>query len=215
VVEGAGLLRYVGTGARPGRRPWNHNTHYHRLVLARLPAQSHWALDVGCGEGALAGELAAVVPHVVGLDVHAPSLAVARAATPGVHWVRGDITAHPLRPGTFDLVTGVASLHHVDAATSLRAMAALLRPGGRLVLVALARSRLPRDLGWELAAVVAHRAYRLTRRLEEHGAPTVWPPPYRYGELRAIARETLPGVRFRRRLLWRASLDWTKPLSGS
>jgi hypothetical protein len=32
-----------------------------------------------------------------------------------------------------------------------------------------------------------------------------------WGEVRAAAREVLPGVRYRRHLLWRYSLVWTKP----
>jgi hypothetical protein len=31
------------------------------------------------------------------------------------------------------------------------------------------------------------------------------------GETRRLARGVLPGVRYRRRLLWRYSLVWTKP----
>jgi hypothetical protein len=39
----------------------------------------------------------------------------------------------------------------------------------------------------------------------------VWPPPETYGGMRALARELLPGARFRRHLLWRYSLIWRKP----
>lgn len=37
---------------------WNHNTHYHRLVLDAMPDPCEAALDVGCGEGLLARRLA-------------------------------------------------------------------------------------------------------------------------------------------------------------
>ena len=45
----------------------------------------------------------------------------------------------------------------MDPAAALRQMRALLRPGGVLGIIGLARTRLPPDLGWELAAVIAHR----------------------------------------------------------
>jgi SAM-dependent methyltransferase len=206
VVQGPGRL--TSSDRSSG---WNHNTHYHPLVLAEVPLGARRALDVGCGEGELAHELAGVVPQVVGLDRHLPSLAAARAADRRVSWVRGDITRNPFRSGSFDLVTAVASLHHVDGGTALRTMADLLRPGGRLVVIGLARSRLPRDIPREVAAVVAHRAYLLTRRMRQVAAPICWPPPYTYDELHALATDVLPGVRFRRHVLWRCSLVWEKP----
>jgi hypothetical protein len=42
-------------------------------------------------------------------------------------------------------------------------------------------------------------------------APTVWPPPDTFAQVRATARRLLPGVRMRRHLMWRYSLLWTKP----
>lgn len=190
---------------------WNHNIHFHPLVLAQVPPGARRALDVGCGEGTLVRELSAVVPLVVGLDPDAPSLAVAQRDAGGARFVRGDLARHPFRSGSFDLVSAVAALHHLDEGPALRTMADLLRPGGRLVVVGLGRSRLPRDLPWELASVVSHRLRRLTREFREVGAPTTWPPPHTYDELRRIAERALPGVRFRRHLLWRCSLVWERP----
>jgi hypothetical protein len=87
----------------------------------------------------------------------------------------------------------------------------LLRPGGTLAVIACARSRLPRDLPWEVAAVVSHRAHLLSRTEGQPGSPTRWPPPHTHAQLRSLAEGVLPGVRFRRLVLWRASLVWTKP----
>jgi hypothetical protein len=48
---------------------WNHNIHYHRLVLAAVPPGSRTALDVGCGEPRnrwphdIPYEMAGVVAH--------------------------------------------------------------------------------------------------------------------------------------------------------
>jgi hypothetical protein len=51
----------------------------------------------------------------------------------------------------------------------------------------------------------------LGRRYLQHDAPTVWPPPLAYTEVRRIAQRVLPGVVYRRHLLWRYSLVWTRP----
>ena len=42
---------------------WNHNLHYHRLVLDAVPAHARTALDVGTGDGLLAADLRRRVPH--------------------------------------------------------------------------------------------------------------------------------------------------------
>lgn len=202
------------TRLRPRRDPrrWNHNIHYHRVVLAAVPPGCRRALDVGCGEGILTRRLGERADLVVGLDRDRSSISLAREQQPdGVRYVLGDLLAPPFARGSFDLVTAVASLHHGDARTGLRRMAELLRPGGVLVVVGVARSRLPADLGRELAAVLAHRWFRLRKTLWEHPSPVIWPPPVSYVDMRRLAGEVLPGARFRRHLLWRYSLVWRKP----
>ena len=45
---------HVAVSARVTRRDqrWNHNIHYHRLILQAVPPGCQRVLDVGCGEGA-------------------------------------------------------------------------------------------------------------------------------------------------------------------
>jgi SAM-dependent methyltransferase len=193
---------------------WNHNIHHHPVVLAAVPAGARRALDVGCGDGYLTRQLRERVPEVVGLDLHEPSLEMAvedSRGHDGLAYLLGDVLAAPFPPGSFDLVASVATLHHLDAREGLRAMADLVRPGGALAVVGLATGHLPRDIPREVAAAVATRAIRLRRGYDEVAAPTCWPPPESYDGLRAIASEVLPGSRFRRHLLWRCSITWTKP----
>jgi SAM-dependent methyltransferase len=195
---------------------WNHNIHYHPAVLAAVPAGAARALDVGCGDGRLARELRAVVPHVTALDRDEPTLAAARAADDGlgIDYVLGDFLLQDFEPGSFDFVCSIATLHHMDAATGLRRMSDLLRPGGRLAVVGLARLGGVRGIGYlpaDLGGLVLHRVERSRRDFRRVTAPTIWPPPESYGSMRRIARTTLPGAKFRRRLLWRYSLIWEKP----
>ena len=116
----------------PGRR-WNHNTHYYPLVLAAVPDGCRRALDVGCGEGMLARELAVRVPQVVGIDKHEPSIALAREQGPAgrVEYVLGDFLEYPFPAASFGLVSCVAALHHLDPAAALTRMAGLLAPAAR------------------------------------------------------------------------------------
>lgn len=193
---------------------WNHNIHHHPVVLDAVPARARRALDVGCGDGHLTRRLRERVAEVVGLDLHEPSLAMARDDTDGgdgLAYLRADVLHAPLRPGSFDLVASVATLHHLDARAGLRALSELVAPGGTLVIIGIARSSLPKDLPREVAAAVVGRALRWVRGWDEVTAPTCWPPPETHDGMRSIAAEVLPGARFRRHLLWRHSITWTKP----
>lgn len=195
-------------------RPWNHNIHYHPLIHAAVPAGCERALEVGCGEGRLARELRRVVRHVCAIDRDSATIDRARAqdgAVGAVEYVVGDFLTDPFPPGSFDLVVSVAALHHVDAVAGLTRMRLLLRPGGTLVVVGLARSRFPHDVPFEIGAVLGNAAHRMTKGYWEPTAPTVWPPLLTYPQMRRVADRVLAGARFRRPLLWRYSLTWTKP----
>lgn len=196
--------------AHQGR--WNHNIHYHPLILEAVPAHARTALDVGTGDGLLAVDLRERVPHVVGIDTDADVLTRARAAGDDIAWVRGDATQAPFPLASFDVVASVATLHHLpDLADGLRRLSALVAPGGVLAAVGMARASGWRDVPWEVAGLVQHQVLRRRRTYWEHTAPTLWPCPQTYDEVRDVARQVLPGVRWRRLPLWRYALTWTAP----
>jgi SAM-dependent methyltransferase len=200
--------------------PWSHNLHYHRVILDALPPGCERALDVGCGQGTLTRRLRRVVPQVTGIDRDPRSIDLARAnlAAAGIAYVLGDFLAAPFRPGSLDLV---ASLHHMDAGAALRRMSDLLRPGGVLAVIGLARDSSPADLCRAVPAVIGSRLHRAaaagSRRSSAGGSaggyqsPVIWPPPLTYAGTRRLAARVLPGAQYRRHLYWRYSLVWTKP----
>ena len=118
---------------------------------------------------------------------------------------------HPLELGSFDHIASIAALHHMDAAAALQRMRELLAPGGTLAIVGLARPRYPADLPVAAAGAIGHRVLRLRRSYWEDSPPRLWPPPATFSETRRPARRVLPGLRYRRLLLWRYSLVWRKP----
>jgi SAM-dependent methyltransferase len=190
------------------KKPFDHNSRYHDLLLAAAPDVVDRALDVGCGNGYLLAKLSRIARTAVGIDVDAASLTRARAnaAAPNVELVEGDVLTAPLQPRSFDFVTSVAMLHHVDAREALTRMKELLRPGGTLAVLGLARST-PRDLPWD---AVGSLQARLGRReaAPEPSAPLVWPPPETYAAMRSLVRELLPGARYRRHSGFRYSVVW-------
>jgi SAM-dependent methyltransferase len=99
-------------------------------------------LDVGCGPGRHAHELARRGVRVVGVDLAERFVALATGAAPsGAAFARGDARALPVRPGAFDAVVslcqgGFGLLGGDEEHVALAAMVAALRPGGRLALSA-------------------------------------------------------------------------------
>jgi SAM-dependent methyltransferase len=139
-------------------------------------------LDAGCGTGEALGWLgAAVAPDglAVGVDLATSHLVAARAALPpDALLLQADLLKTPLQPATFDLVWSVNTVHHVcDPVAGARALAALLRPGGRF---ALGQSSLLPDMyfAWdaqlERVTTEAVRAYYRNRyRLSERDLTAV------------------------------------------
>jgi SAM-dependent methyltransferase len=58
---------------------WNHNVHYQSIILGAVPPGCGPALDVGCGDGVLAGRLAESCAEVTGIDRDRRMIALARA----------------------------------------------------------------------------------------------------------------------------------------
>lgn len=198
----------------PDTDRWNTNIHYHDVLVEAVAPHAGRILDVGCGEGMLCRRLRRDDRAIVGIDTHAESIALARAQSgaDGPDYLCADVLTHPFEPASFDAIVSVATLHHLDPDAALTTMARLLKPGGTLAIVGLARPRWPHDLPVEALAVLAFTYHRLAgHRHWEHPSPIVWPPPHTYAEIRDTARALLPGVRYRRHLYWRYSLRWRKP----
>ncbi len=192
---------------------WNHDVHYQPVILGAVPAGCRAALDVGCGDGMLAGRLAGRCAQVTGIDRDPRMIALARSRTAGparVTFIEADFLAYDFQEASFDFVCANTSLHHMDFAAALTAMARVLRPGGRLAVVGLAADKSITDLLAAALGVPVALFYRAIYRKGESGAP-ILDPEMSWREAGAAAAETLPGVRYRRHLLWRYSLLWTKP----
>lgn len=191
----------------------DHNIAYHDVLLSTVPDGCRRALDVGCGDGILTRALADRAGHVVGLDIDPTVAALARAEVAdvgNVEVVVADVMDADLEPGAFDAVLAVASLHHLNLEDGLRRLAELVAPGGVLGVVGLARSRSLWDLAHDAVGFVASRVQRRRHGRWTHSAPLV-DPTRTYTDVLRVATLLLPGCRYRRHLLFRYSLVWTRP----
>lgn len=135
-------------------------------VASRCALPGARLLDVGCGGGLLSEALARAGAEVSALDASSELIAVARehaaAAGLSIDYRVGLVEDLARRlPRHFDAVVCMELLEHVpDADAVIGACAALLRPGGTLVLSTLTRS--PR--AWLLGVVAAEYVLGLLPR---------------------------------------------------
>ncbi|MFJ4030889.1 MULTISPECIES: class I SAM-dependent methyltransferase [Streptomyces] len=199
--------------------PWDHNAHYHRWIMRRLPRRFDRALDVGSGSGDLARLLAGRAASVQAVDSDPVITGQARKLTPSglpVTCTVADAMAE-LPAGPYDVITCVATVHHLPFSQALTRFRRHLAPGGTLVIVGLFRARTPVDHLLGGVAIPANIAVgwlknrgRFSERPVSMTAPTR-SAEMTFGEIVREAGDVLPGARLRRRLFWRYTLVWNQP----
>jgi 2-polyprenyl-6-hydroxyphenyl methylase/3-demethylubiquinone-9 3-methyltransferase len=103
-------------------------------------------LDVGCGGGILSESMAALGANVTGIDLSEKPLGVARLHLfeSGVKVDYREISAEDIaaaEPASFDVVTCLEMLEHVpDPASTVRACATLVKPGGTVFFSTINRN---------------------------------------------------------------------------
>jgi ArsR family transcriptional regulator len=156
---------------------------FEREALLGLLPDGLVVADLGCGAGTLAAALAPAVAQVIGVDQSAAMLRAARRRLEpfdNVELHRAGLEALPLPSGSCDAALLVLVLAYVPAVAPVLAEAArILKPGGRLVVVDLARhgdEPFARRLG---QARLGFAADELTRALGAAGlaSPTLRPLP--------------------------------------
>ncbi|MFK4067450.1 class I SAM-dependent methyltransferase [Streptomyces sp. NPDC029674] len=194
--------------------PFDHNDHYHRLLLRNLPSHGRTALDVGCGTGRFARALAARGYEVDALDPSAEVIAEARTLGGGPRFRQADVVREDLPEGHYEAVTCLASLHHMPFGTVTRLRDALA-PGGTLLVLGCYAGM----TWWDpvaspanaVARVTVYAAERLRGTYEPPLKAPVRPPDMRLPEVRAEAARLLPGSHVRQLLFWRYLLTYRKP----
>jgi len=170
-------------------------------------------LDVGCGEGLLVERLAKVSRSVTGVDRDQQAIDQVRVRTMALTnatVLETDFMELEFAPSSYDMVTFVAVLHHLDFGAALRRARELLRPGGRLIVIGLSANK---SIGDYVRSAALLPVVRLMSRMhyETRSVQVVaLPPKESFAEIKRTAREVLPGVRLRRAMYYRYILSWTK-----
>ncbi len=108
-----------------------------RFFQVNLSTRKGAALDIGCGSGLLALELAKNYESVVGIDISEEMLAIARFKrfAPNIQYICMDASQLSLNT-KFDLIVSATTLHHMPNLPSiLQAIKQLLKPGGKIAIL--------------------------------------------------------------------------------
>jgi demethylmenaquinone methyltransferase/2-methoxy-6-polyprenyl-1,4-benzoquinol methylase len=139
-----------------------------RAVAAASVGPGMAAIDVATGTGRLAGSIADRVGpfgRVVGVDVSTGMIERAREAGADVPWLEfvvGDAMALPAEEATFDAATIAFGMRNLpDYELGFAEMARVVRPGGRVVCLEIAR---PRSLAGRLGRAWFERVVPLLGR---------------------------------------------------
>lgn len=133
-----------------------------RLMAAAAPKAGEAVLDIGCGAGATSLAAArAVAPtgSVLGVDISAPMLELARAArgTLPVEFILADAMEYPLPHGRFDLaLSRFGVMFFADPIAAFTNIRRALKPGGRLSFVCWQSVKLNSWVTVPLNAALAH-----------------------------------------------------------
>jgi SAM-dependent methyltransferase len=203
----------------PDRLRWDHNAHYHSYLLRQLPPRFARALDVGCGAGAFARLLARRAAAVDAVDLSPVMIAQANAASPqppNIRWVEGDALALALDPERYEVITAIASVHHMPLDDALRRFRHLLCPGGVVAILGHYRPVTASDYALSAFATIANPIVGVWqaatgRRLPPPVDMPVRDPATTLAEINAAAERHLPGSIVRRHLFYRYSLVWRGP----
>jgi ubiquinone/menaquinone biosynthesis C-methylase UbiE len=201
---------------------WTTNNHYHNSLLKHVPQNCENALEIGCGTGAFARQLATRCKRVVALDLSPEMIHVARSRSTqysNLEFQLADAMTWDFPHAHFDFICSIATLHHTEQRPLLMKMKDALRPRGVLVVLDLVESS---GFAERLVDVVAFGASGVLRLIhngrlrppaevrkawEQHGQHDSYAT---VSEVRALAHELLPRASVTRCLFWRYALVYKK-----
>ena len=202
---------------------WTANNHYHDFLLKHVPAKCENALEIGCGTGAFARQLAQRCRRVIGIDLSAEMIRVARSRSSRIENLQFELVdamSWKFPQSHFDFICSIATLHHLEQRELLPKIKAALRPGGVFVLLDLVASSGLTERMLDVIGLGVSSGLRLIHNGRLQPPPEVRKAWEQHGkhdhystikQMRVLADEILPGASVKRHLLWRYTLVYRKP----
>lgn len=201
---------------------WNHNAHYHKYLLQRIPKQCRQILEIGCGTGEFSRMLSERSEKILAIDLSPQMIRLAKNRSklyPNIDFVAADAMTHHLADDQFDCIATIATLHHLPITSILEKIKKALKPGGIFVCLDLYQSSRFSDLLFDATAYPANLLLTLiktgklrpSRKMREayaeHGKTDTY---LTLPQIERICTDILPGARITRHFFWRYSIFWKK-----
>jgi len=201
---------------------WNHNNCYFPYLLRQIPSGILACLDIGCGKGELSALLATKAKRVIAVDLADKMIEYARSNNhaDNIDYICGNILDMDYAPSSFDIIITTATAHHLPYEWLLELAKDKLRPGGKLIILDLAKPGSLTDyIVWGFAAipnVIMNLIKNGRLQKDDPHTAEVW---RRHGlhdsymtirEIRSIAAQHIPNAKVQRMLFWRYILIWDK-----
>ncbi len=201
---------------------WNHNTHYHRYLLRRIPEPCWHILEIGCGTGSFSRLLAGRAEKVLAVDLSTQMIRLARERSqlyPNIDFIETDVMAYHLPDNQFDCIATLTTLHHLPIEAILRKIRKALKPGGVFLCLDLYQRSNLNDLLFDSIAYPANVFLGLIKTgkprppkevreaYNEHGKTDTY---LTLPQIKRTCANILPGALVRRHLFWRYSIIWKK-----
>lgn len=202
---------------------WTANNHYHGFLLKHVPQDCENALEIGCGTGAFARQLAGRSQRVTALDLSPEMIRVARERSrhlPQLEYHLADAMTWSFPQSHFDFICSIATFHHLDQRELLAKLKDALKPGGVLIVLDLVRSqglaeRMMDAIAYGVSPILSlvnngrlRQTAEVRKAWEQHGQHDSY---LTVDEVHRLAHEIFPGASVKRHLLWRYTLVYRKP----
>ena len=122
------------------QEPWPEFAQLERAIrqLPSEPQRPVHMLDVGCGNGRLAEDVAPSGVEYTGIDISTELIGLAKQQRPQFSFTVADMTDLPFRDHSFEVITAIASLQHVPSrdlrVATLQEMARVATSSGLLFM---------------------------------------------------------------------------------
>lgn len=198
---------------------WNHNRHYYKYILNKIPYPCEVILEIGCGNGELCRLMAGKSRNIFGVDLSEKMIENAEkmSSEKNIKFINADILTCLFEPNSFDYIVSVATFHHLPYSEILEKSKQWLKEGGTLLILDIYKEKTILDYLVSLVAIPSNIFMNFSKNkvlrkkedqaMKEHIKHDVYMP---LKDIHEIVDSILPNAIIRRHLFWRYSLIWKK-----
>ena len=202
---------------------WDHNNYYHQFLLEQIPNHSQTILDIGCGTGKFSLLLANYTDKVIAIDLSPNSIQIAKHRSRqfnNIDYQVADISQWRFPVERFDVITSIATVHHLSLEKLLPQLQAALKPGGVLIILDLLKYQGIKDSLSDCIAVPLNWWFLKTKNRHIKPNPEAAEAMRQHlltdeyltlSQVKEIYLSLLTTAKVRKHLFWRYSVVWHKP----